>query len=271
MARPTKVGVDYFPLDCHMEEKIRLIQAEFGLKGFAVVVKLYQKIYGELGYYCEWNEDSLLLFMSENGVSSRDGKNLIEEIVRACIRRNIFSEELFNKYGVLTSVGVQKRYLESVSRRESVELKKEYLLISVPKNTVNVVINSINANINSINVCNNPQSKVNKTKENKSKAGNEPDGSAPKQKSKPEKHKYGEYNNVYLTDEEVKRLKEQISNYQEYIERLSAYIASKGDKYKSHYATIRIWYNRDLKKEEKNNAGNIRADKGTEKRYGNYI
>ena len=164
MARPTKVGLDYFPLDCHMEEKIRLIQAEFGLKGFAIVVKLYQKIYGELGYYCKWNEDSLLLFMSENGVSSRDEKNLIEEIVRACIRRHIFSETLFHKYGVLTSAGVQRRYLESVSRRESVELKKEYLLISVPKNAVNVVINSINVCNNSINVCNNTQSKVKKSK-----------------------------------------------------------------------------------------------------------
>lgn len=30
--RPTKAGLDYFELDCHMEEKVRLIQAEFGLK-----------------------------------------------------------------------------------------------------------------------------------------------------------------------------------------------------------------------------------------------
>lgn len=169
MARPTKVGIDYFPLDCHMEEKIRLIQAEFGLKGFAIVVKLYQKIYGELGYYCEWNEDSSLLFMSENGVSSRDEKNLIEEIVRACIRRHIFSETLFHKYGVLTSAGVQRRYLESVSRRESVELKKEYLLISVPQNAVNVVINSVNVCNNSVNVCNNTQSKVKESRVKESK------------------------------------------------------------------------------------------------------
>ena len=48
MARPVKEGLDYFELDCHMEEKVRLIQAEFGLKGFAIVVKLYQKIYGGL-------------------------------------------------------------------------------------------------------------------------------------------------------------------------------------------------------------------------------
>ena len=165
MARPVKEGLDYFELDCHMEEKVRLIQAEFGLKGFAIVVKLYQKIYGGFGYYCEWNEDSLLLFMSENGVSSRDEKNLISEIVAACIRRNIFSEKLFKEFGILTSYGVQKRYLNAVSRREKVELIKEYLLISVGKNQDNVCINSINVNRNSVNVCSNSQSREEKSRE----------------------------------------------------------------------------------------------------------
>lgn len=165
MARPIKEGLDYFELDCHMEEKVRLIQAEYGLKGFAVVVKLYQRIYGGFGYYCEWNEDSLLLFMSENGVSSCDEKNLIREIVSACIRRNIFSEKLFKEYGILTSAGVQKRYLNAVSRREKVELIKEYLLISVGKNKNNVCINSIYADINEVNVCRNSQSREEKSKE----------------------------------------------------------------------------------------------------------
>lgn len=164
MARPTKAGLDYFELDCQLEEKVRLIQAEFGLKGFAVVVKLYQKIYGEFGYYCEWNGDSLLLFMSENGLPG-DSKNLIQEIVSACIRRDIFSEQIYKKYGVLTSVGVQKRYLNATSRRESVELKKEYLLLSVGKINKNVVINSINVDRNEVNVCRNPQSRVEKSKE----------------------------------------------------------------------------------------------------------
>lgn len=157
--RPTKAGLDYFELDCHMEEKVRLIQAEFGLKGFAVLVKLYQKIYGGFGYYCEWTTDSLLLFMSENGLPS-DNKNLIADIVSACIRRNIFSEQLFNEFNILTSEGVQKRYLNATSKREKIELKKEYLLISVPENNKNVVINSISDGRNSINGRRNSQSKV---------------------------------------------------------------------------------------------------------------
>lgn len=168
MARPTKAGLDYFELDCHMEEKVRLIQAEFGLKGFAVIVKLYQRIYGGFGYYCEWNEDILLLFMSENGLPS-DSKNLINEIVAACIRRNIFSEDLFKKFGILTSEGVQKRYLNATSRREKVEMIKEYLLLSVGKNEEDVYINSINVNRNSVNVCRNAQSRVEKSRVEKSR------------------------------------------------------------------------------------------------------
>lgn len=55
------------------------------------------------------------------------------------------------------------------------------------------------------------------------------------------KHKYGEYKNVLLTDEEFEKLKVEFADYTERIERLSAYVASTGKSYKSHYATIRSW------------------------------
>ena len=165
--RHNKVGLDYFELDCLLNDKIRLIQAEFGLKGFAVIVKLYQKIYGGNGYYCEWNEDILLLFLVENGLNS-DSKNLINEIVQACIRRDIFSGTLYKKFGILTSYGVQKRYLNAVSKRERVELKKEYLLLNAGENSKNVVINSISDGINSISDVRNVHSRVEKSRvENK--------------------------------------------------------------------------------------------------------
>ena len=74
MARPLKEGVDYFSLDCYMDDKIKMIQAEFGLKGFAIVVKLWQTIYREHGYYCEWNEEKKLLFASEEGADCVSGE-----------------------------------------------------------------------------------------------------------------------------------------------------------------------------------------------------
>ena len=71
-----------------------------------------------------------------------------------------------------------------------------------------------------------------------------------KTKEKPVKHKYGEYNNVLLTDEEYRKLSEEC-DVLEMIERLSGYIASSGKKYKSHYATIRNWLRRDKKSPQK--------------------
>lgn len=162
--RQNKVGLDYFELDCHMDEKVRLIQAEYGLKGFAVFVKLLQEIYGGNGYYCEWTQDRELLFAAENGLSN-GSQQLLGDIVSACIRRNIFSERLFKEYGILTSSGVQKQYLKATVKREVVELKKEYLLISVPENRGNVVIYSISGTGNEISSTGNAQSKEEKSRE----------------------------------------------------------------------------------------------------------
>ena len=162
--RQNKVGLDYFELDCHMDEKVRLIQAEYGLKGFAVFVKLLQEIYGGNGYYCEWTQDRELLFASENGLNG-GSLQLLREILSACIRRNIFSEKLFKEYGILTSSGVQKQYLKATVKREVVDLKKEYLLVSVPENRGNVVINTISVGINAISDRRNTQSREEKSKE----------------------------------------------------------------------------------------------------------
>lgn len=162
--RNNKTGLDYFELDCHMDSSIRLIQAEFGLKGFAVFVKLLQEIYGEHGYYCEWTQDKELLFASENGLNS-GSSGLLCEILSACIRRDIFSEELFRKYGILTSSGVQKQYLKATVKREVISMKKEYLLISIPENRKNVIVNSISDRRNSISDGRNEQSRVEKSRE----------------------------------------------------------------------------------------------------------
>lgn len=51
-----------------------------------------------------------------------------------------------------------------------------------------------------------------------------------------------------LTDEELDKLKTLFpADWSARIDRLSEYIASKGARYKSHYATIRAWANRDSK------------------------
>ncbi|HHJ3972969.1 TPA: helix-turn-helix domain-containing protein, partial [Enterococcus faecium] len=73
-----------------------------------------------------------------------------------------------------------------------------------------------------------------------------------KSKAKPVRHKYGEYKNVLLSDEQMEKLKTEFPNdYQERIERLSEYCESSGKTYKNYLATIRSWARKE-KSEPKN-------------------
>lgn len=74
------------------------------------------------------------------------------------------------------------------------------------------------------------------------------------------RHKYGEYNNVLLTDSDLEKLKSEFPDWQERVERLSSYIASTGKKYKNHLATIRNWARKDG-----NNAADKKEDAITDK------
>ena len=63
---------------------------------------------------------------------------------------------------------------------------------------------------------------------------------------KPARHKYGNYNNVLLSDDDLEKLKSEFpKDWDSRIERLSEYIASSGKKYKNHLATIRSWARKD--------------------------
>ena len=62
------------------------------------------------------------------------------------------------------------------------------------------------------------------------------------------KEKFGEFENVLLSADELQKLKSKLgAETESYIERLSSYIASSGKKYKSHYATILSWTQKDAK------------------------
>lgn len=160
MSRPLKEGLDYFTLDCHSDGKMRLIEAEFGLRGFAIVVKLLQKIYGELGYYCEWNEEVALLFARENGV----GGNAVSQTVEAALRRGIFDYQMHERYSILTSADIQERYLHATKRRSQNLIEDRYLLLSSPKNELLHTKTPVNETKTVVFVDDNPQSKVKESK-----------------------------------------------------------------------------------------------------------
>lgn len=160
-----KSGIDYFPLDVTLNAKFELIEAEFGLTGFGVVVHLLQEIYGKSGYYIEWTEEVALLFARKVGL----GGSVVSEIIEASIRRGMFDKEKYDKYHVLTSKGIQERYFEAVSRRKTLEVDYNILLVDVAQILPNVYISAKNVNIFSKNADIERQSKVEKSRVEKSK------------------------------------------------------------------------------------------------------
>ncbi|WP_290850191.1 DUF4373 domain-containing protein [Eubacterium sp. LMAG:50] len=165
-----KVGIESFLLDCHTNDNMAEIEAAYGIKGFAVIVKLWQKIYSDKGYYCEWIERSPLLFLSQwFGGNSGVDLNLINQVVNYAIKIGIFNESMFNEYAILTSERIQRQYFDVVKRRTEIEVIDEYLLVSVANFKGNVNIIEKNVCRNEKNVCRNSTSKVKESKVNKSK------------------------------------------------------------------------------------------------------
>lgn len=180
MARPLKDGVDYFPLDVSSDRKFQLIEAKFGIIGFGIIIRLYQAIYADNGYYINWDDDIALITAAQNSAGKcQISLDDINAIVTEAVNRDIFDKNMYEKYGILTSHGIQKRYMEAVKRRSVVEMKKQYLLLDVSELPINVNINGINVNINDENVYSNPQSKVNKSKVNKNIVNNSKESAAP--------------------------------------------------------------------------------------------
>ena len=74
------------------------------------------------------------------------------------------------------------------------------------------------------------------------------------------RHKYGQYQNVLLTDADMEKLKQEFPDWQERIERLSEYIASHGKRYENHLATIRSWARKDQKQTAVQNNRDLSSD-----------
>ena len=162
MARPNKMGLDYFPFDVDFfnDGKIVAISGEFGIKGEIVVIKLLCAIYRN-GYFILWNDLlKFKLLRDLPGVSSE----LLDSIMNRLVLWGFFDKDLFDSMGVLTSAGIQKRYFKISKRRKSVD-DFRYLLIKVSGCENKEVFSSDDGDVSSdtvnvcnggVNVCNNP-------------------------------------------------------------------------------------------------------------------
>jgi hypothetical protein len=167
MARPNKTGIDYFPFDVDffLNDKLQLIEGEFGMKGGYIAIRLLCKIYKN-GYFYQWGADECLLFAKNMGIEGASASN-VDEVVRGLLKRGFFDETVFKSFGVLTSQGIQRRYVQATAERKDVEINEDYWLIDLPKNVPEIInrpTNGVNRPINPINRSESTQSKVNKTK-----------------------------------------------------------------------------------------------------------
>ena len=179
-------GINYFPVGVNfMEENaMEVIEAKYGIKGSAIVLKLMCKIYKE-GYYIRWDEEQCLIFANKAGREVQAEE--VQGIIEILFTKGILDRNSYQENGILTSANIQKIWMEATKRRKRDLKALPYLLVNdltqqeteAPEGE-NVTISPGNVvhdvAVNAKNACNSGQSKV---KENKAEENKEFPPSAP--------------------------------------------------------------------------------------------
>ena len=171
MARPTKQGLDYFPLDVDFFQdlKIRKIIRVYGDSATSILICILCMIYKDNGYYIKWDEDTA--FIISEILNSDEEK--ISLVVSKAIEVDFFNKEVFSKFSILTSRAIQKRFQLIVKNSKLKRSKIEYNLNLLGVNTEEMGKSSEETPITSeetpITSEESTQSKVKERKEKKSK------------------------------------------------------------------------------------------------------
>lgn len=248
-------NTDIFDNDTKID---KLLDAQ-GWIGFCIYFFLCQKAFSSDGYFYRWCFDDSATTARKMGCGI--GAGAVEETVNYCLRIGLFDKRLFDRWNVITSKGIQRSYWAVAKNRRDKTVYQELWLLEKSESDgvvfvrlktemsgANDHLSAANSHLSATNEIVVKESKV-KGNNNIMSDSDEPEQPAPKP-SKPMKHKYGEYNNVLLTDEELKKLKAEYPDLDDRIERLSSYMASTGKSYKSHYATIRNWARKDAEQQK---------------------
>lgn len=165
------------------DKKIRLLKGEFGARGLLIVLSTLCRVYSTNGYYASFDDDDAILTADELGVGITP--QLVREVVQGSVKRSLFDEGVFNQFGVLTSPGIQRRYIRAVATRDEIPIYEEYWLLNVddkndvPKAVCNkLTFKSVDSKKTPVffektpvNSGDNPQSKVKESKVKESSSG----------------------------------------------------------------------------------------------------
>lgn len=169
MARPLSRGIEYYPLDVDFlnDLKIKRIMKSCGPNSIAIIILLLGNIYGDEGYFMKWDED--VCFLVADAVGAKEV--YVKEVLKKCLQVDLFSSELFEKFKIITSKGIQKRFFEITKRRKRENLIDDYLLVNVTETEVIVAETPINVTETGVIVSKSTQSKVKESKVKKSIEG----------------------------------------------------------------------------------------------------
>lgn len=143
MARPTKQGIDYFPMDCVPDSSLELFIAENGAAGFGLLAMIWQRIYRDDGYFIR-NDDDLVLRLRRDSLLDMEST---VSIIGNAIKRGLFDKDMHERFGILTSRGIQRRYFNGAKQKKQAKIYADFCLIDI-KEYGNAV--SINGNPDSI-------------------------------------------------------------------------------------------------------------------------
>ena len=114
-------------MDCVPDGKLELFIAENGAEGFGILVILWRLIYKEEGYYIKCDNDLVLRIRR----ASLSHTETIENVISNALKRGIFDKDMHENHGILTSGGIQRRYLTITERRKKVKVIQDFLLVDV--------------------------------------------------------------------------------------------------------------------------------------------
>lgn len=126
MARPNKQGIDYFSFDTDFFQdiKVRKILRSCGAAATSILINLLCRAYKDRGYYMRWDDDMTFLISDDVGVT----EGAVKECVNKAIQVGFFDKDLFDKYSILTSSGIQKRFRSATLKRGKVEFDERFLI-----------------------------------------------------------------------------------------------------------------------------------------------
>jgi len=177
--RPPKEGIDFAGWDVNIfdsDPKIDALMDAQGCVGFTIYFYLCQRAYGSNGYFYPWcSSDQVTCATVARKVGGGAGANSVEETVNLCLRVGLFDKELCDRERILTSRGIQKRYMQVALTRTNKSVISEYWLLSdeESRGLVKVALSQSEKRImtphNSIMTPHNSHIKESKVKESKVK------------------------------------------------------------------------------------------------------